>query len=321
MIARGASGFSHGPSTSSRDEAAIHENRNGCAHVQPERPIHIPQRFDLSGCYSDQVMRFIHAAFGPRTPEPPNAQVALRRLVILSRQILHGLASPPPDVLTQVFEKSTFQEREQFADHFAALSAGEVRSLKETRLWGDVTPAERSFLETPLPKVQDIINATWLMESAVCLLWALHYVDELPGYDKQADPELLKLLSNEGLQGEMVGKQLRDRSLIEQARDFAERWHWRSRTRQIQEAHERVQLPAGLSFEDIIRMSAEDAVKEGMITQTVADDFPAFGKAYRDLSTDEWSIVTSISMERHRAFNWLCGYAPRNRWDRVPTET
>jgi hypothetical protein len=30
-------------------------------------------------------------------------------------------------------------------------------------------------------------------------------------------------------------------------------------------------------------------------------------------------LVASIARERHRAFNWLCGYAAD--WDRVPTDT
>jgi len=26
-------------------------------------------------------------------------------------------------------------------------------------------------------------------------------------------------------------------------------------------------------------------------------------------------------MERHKALNWLCGFAPGNRWDETPTDT
>ena len=41
----------------------------------------------------------------------------------------------------------------------------------------------------------------------------------------------------------------------------------------------------------------------------------------RDLTEEEWREVTSIAAERHFALNWLCGYAPGNRWDATPTET
>jgi hypothetical protein len=30
-------------------------------------------------------------------------------------------------------------------------------------------------------------------------------------------------------------------------------------------------------------------------------------KSYRDLSLEEFAMLTSIAEERHRAFNWLCG--------------
>ena len=48
-------------------------------------------------------------------------------------------------------------------------------------------------------------------------------------------------------------------------------------------------------------------------------DFPAFGKAYRNLSEDEYEQATSIAMERHLALNWLCGYD--SDWDETPTDT
>jgi len=58
-----------------------------------------------------------------------------------------------------------------------------------------------------------------------------------------------------------------------------------------------------------------------MIPTSIDEDFPAFGRAYRDLSSDEWAAVKSIAMERHFALNWLCGYAPENGWDDTPTDT
>jgi hypothetical protein len=54
---------------------------------------------------------------------------------------------------------------------------------------------------------------------------------------------------------------------------------------------------------------------------SIADDYPAKGKAYRDLNTEEWAEVRSVTVERHFTLNWLCGYAPLNDWDRTPTGT
>jgi hypothetical protein len=53
----------------------------------------------------------------------------------------------------------------------------------------------------------------------------------------------------------------------------------------------------------------------------VDEDFAVGGKAYRDLSAEEFANVTSITVERHFALNWLCGRAPENRWDETPTAT
>src|SRR5579871_4960160 len=49
-------------------------------------------------------------------------------------------------------------------------------------------------------------------------------------------------------------------------------------------------------------------------------DFPAFGNPYWDISEEEYSIATSIAVERHQALNWICGRAPNNRWDETPTD-
>jgi hypothetical protein len=53
----------------------------------------------------------------------------------------------------------------------------------------------------------------------------------------------------------------------------------------------------------------------------IEEDFPAKGKAYRELSAEEWSEVRSVTFERHIALNWLCGYSLGNEWDHTPTET
>lgn len=75
------------------------------------------------------------------------------------------------------------------------------------------------------------------------------------------------------------------------------------------------------SYDDIARFAARKAAEAGTIPPCVEDDFPANGKAYRDLTAQEWSEVRSITVERHFALNWLCGYAPDNQWDDTPTDT
>ncbi len=63
------------------------------------------------------------------------------------------------------------------------------------------------------------------------------------------------------------------------------------------------------------------AAQAGTIPPCMGDDFPVHGKAYRDLSVEQWAQCRSITTERHFALNWLCGDAPENRWDETPTST
>ena len=104
-------------------------------------------------------------------------------------------------------------------------------------------------------------------------------------------------------------------------------WHWRVRTRKL--------IQDGYSFEpddderkrgvrtldDIVRKSAKLAYDNGDLLEIIEGDFPYRGKAFRSLTDEEYQEATSIIMERHKALNWLCGYARGNHWDRTPTET
>lgn len=163
-------------------------------------------------------------------------------------------------------------------------------------------------------------GASGSMESAECLLWALGYVERLPPYDTQSDGEHLKRLPSDGVVALIRNATLRDADLISKARDVAELWHWRRRTRQLQESGRPVQLPDDLTLPDIVRMAAEKAAADGRF-ESIDGDFPIFGRSYAQLTGDEWSEVNSIAMERHKALNWLCGYAPANKWEDTPTET
>ena len=75
------------------------------------------------------------------------------------------------------------------------------------------------------------------------------------------------------------------------------------------------------SYKDVVRLSARTAAQEQAIPPCIGEDYPAKGKAFRDLTFEEWSEVRSIIVQRHFALNWLCGFAPDNHWDETPTET
>jgi hypothetical protein len=120
---------------------------------------------------------------------------------------------------------------------------------------------------------------------------------------------------------------LRPKRDVDRAREIAELWHWRSRTRWLIEDGQSLD-PApwmrdlGLhTFHDIVRFTARGAAENGTIDRLVDEDFGVRGTSYRAMSNDDWSEVRSITVERHFALNWLCGFAPGNRWDETPTDT
>jgi hypothetical protein len=114
---------------------------------------------------------------------------------------------------------------------------------------------------------------------------------------------------------------------LDHARDTAELWHWRSRTRELIErgdafpADQRMKTRGFHSYDDIVRFTARRAADDGTIPPCIGEDFPAIGKAYREMTGQEWAEVRSVTVERHFSLNWLCGYASDNKWDQTPTDT
>ena len=80
-------------------------------------------------------------------------------------------------------------------------------------------------------------------------------------------------------------------------------------------------LPKGWTIEQVIQTVATKAAENGSFPAPIGNDFPVLGRPHHELTPDEFSRLTSIAMERHRAFNWLCGYSPGNRGAETPTET
>jgi hypothetical protein len=185
-----------------------------------------------------------------------------------------------------------------------------------------LSEVERGLLSRPLGRWEEqaVIDASWRKDSLGALLWAVSVLDALPAYDTEFP---------DNIHTERVGwlrpaseflshVKVRPAEEIGHARNIAELWHWRARTRQLQEQGYKAPEDFG-SFDEIVKIAARLAHENDDIPPPIDDDFPAFGKAYRDLSEEEYSRANSIAMERHYALNWLCGYA--EGWDEVPTDT
>lgn len=206
-------------------------------------------------------------------------------------------------------EKEAEQERDEFVNALVPVqnhfSPWEAKFLRET-----------SFTMT----VRQQINASWRIEAFQVLLWALGGLKQIPPYDATAAHKIVELFPSPRLKATDV----RPEDVIEQEREDAELWHWRSRTRQlIEDGHsypESLRTAELKSHDDVVRSIARSRQSDRRIA-FANEDFSVFGKPYRELSDDEWSTVRSITMERHFALNWLCGYAPGNEWDETPTDT
>src|SRR5712672_3315245 len=57
------------------------------------------------------------------------------------------------------------------------------------------------------------------------------------------------------------------------------------------------------SNDDIVRLAASSAHQRNDVHLVITGDFGVKGKAYAQLTPEEWSEVRSISLERHRALN------------------
>lgn len=137
-----------------------------------------------------------------------------------------------------------------------------------------------------------------------------------------ASVTLLSRLRSDAISELIRQARLRPKRESEKQRDTAELWHWRARTRRLQELEDFAgRLVGGHTIEQIIERAAINGAQRGRLPKPIARDFPARGKPYRDLSSDEFATLTSIYQERHKAFNWLSGFSSTGRWADTPTDT
>jgi hypothetical protein len=285
------------------------------------------------GYYPRGVAQLSHAdtwmLMATKKPQTrPSAEDAARRLLVLKYVVVYALTAPPRDMLRSLFQRWSAEDRDKFTRDAEARREEFWRPLHVANLWEPVSPSERELAGTTIVTMspQQQVNASWRAEAAQALMWALGLITSLPPYDNQASHDLLKQIPSSDLSS-FSSAHLRNDSEIERARDDAELWHWRSRTRELIEqgrefpANEQSRAAGFNSYDDIVRFTAQKFAAEGRMPPCIEEDFPAKGKAYRKLSDEEWAEVRSITMERHFALNWLCGYAPGNDWDKTPTDT
>ncbi|MBI2908783.1 MAG: DUF4272 domain-containing protein [Chloroflexi bacterium] len=259
----------------------------------------------------------------------PSAQEVAKRLIILRCVVVYAMGTPPRELVKTLLQASGEVQRTKFVNEMEMRRDAFQGRMEALDLWNDMSPREREYAQATAVTMTDRqqTDALWRVEAAQVLMWDLKLLPDLPLYGTQADGEILKAVPSEDAAGFIESARLRADDEIEAARSLAELWHWRSRTRQLIEEGDKLNADPKLraagfnSYDDIVSFTAKQARKEGKLQSIVHDDFGVNGKAYRDLKPDEWSYVRSMTMERHFALNWLCAYAPGNRWDETPTAT
>ena len=268
--------------------------------------------------------RFKSAAGTGKPSGPPSAAdvagraYALNAVVVFAKTIA-GSGKLPSEV--DALPTDEAKAVDQTATAVAAKIGGVAKRIGFLSAF---SPSEAALFVTPFSKLGDqaLLDATWRMEAFQTIAWSLGLIEALPGYDQQADDDLLQLLKLDKFTEFAAAAKLRDAAALEGARSLAELWHWRSRTRQlIEERRPFPEMPQFKSYDEIVRFTAKAAKQEGTVAEIIDEDFAVGGKAFRDLSLEQWSRVQSIAAERHHALNWVCGRAPGNRWDETPTGT
>ena len=253
------------------------------------------------------------------TEAPPtvSATEAVRRALCLAALIRRAdyEIGPPPQFAQQ-----------HSADDIAKVVRRATEALnnwlKAENLWDALSPTERDLMAQPSGNIpeQQLINMSWRAEALAMINWTLGYLKQMPGFDREVSDsdKSVAMPIQKDVNSFVNAAHLRPGVEIHKARDLAEFWHWRARTYQIQRNPDKYALPPGVSLDEIVRSAAAKGHVDGLFV-AIDEDFPALGKAYRDLTEEEWNLMISIVRERHYVLNWLC--SPGAAWDDVTTDT
>ncbi|TPX65023.1 hypothetical protein SpCBS45565_g05458 [Spizellomyces sp. 'palustris'] len=221
-----------------------------------------------------------------------------------------------------------------------------TKAVDESKIARSFTETEQKLMDKQFGSwepVQDISSYWARWESFGILLWTLRIVDGIPRYHVTFPHELLFQATAivpafpatvrdfieyfSAGEGQKPGHIVSENDLRE-AINRAEAWYWRARaqivldlkeslngdTEEIKEA--RRKIPHGLrqilqNIDEAVGAASARATADGLIDESVADDFGVDGTAYRSLRGDQLRDVVDIAEFRLGALSWLTG----NDWE------
>lgn len=231
--------------------------------------------------------------------EPPSADKVARRALVLSVISCRG-----------------FVEGDREHPGAAAEFARDAREwLSSLALDGELTEWERRLLDTPFGTLsdRDRIDASWLSEAVNVLAWALCTRPE-PGLEEQLDPA-----AESGRLGFLApadetilrAPSLRTAEELAAYNEFIYTVHWRLRDYALH--------PGPCDFRALAHKAWGDPVhKFGL--EIKDDDLAIGGLPITRARDSDIRRLGSMVRERHRAANWLIGYASADFYE-VTTDT
>ena len=284
---------------------------------------------------------------------PPNAKDAARRLLILlavkshavrlmmiwdfifqTRAAMRNLTGQRPTWHSTGYEWDWLRLRARWRWLWERRAIRGV--LRSVDLFAHLTAGEQEFFRLGLSQASrdKACEFLWQIEGAACIGWALRLLPRLWPMDEQFDGKLDAAALGAPERRLIETATLRPLEDVEAARERVKLWHWRARQFVLERQgcewpppnatpEEVADLKSkGLdTLDGLVRANTRRLREDGMLDETIDDDFVAKGKAYRHLTEDEASDLLGIATERHKALNWLCGLAQNNQWDAVPMET
>jgi len=231
---------------------------------------------------------------GPPTPK----QIAIRALcigsVVMRAEFETELSDDPPEEdrashIEGINRINQWIIEQNLSDHF---TPGEIALIAKK-------PGEWSLDEA--------FEGSWRLEALGMLMWSLGLTDFMPEWDEPFNlddimprlhlgaPVKKLLLSIKPLGEEEIKRQCR----------IAEIWHWRMRATMISREDQPECEPCRMTPE--ISEAAQAAYEKEFIPEVMEDDFVAFDKPVHKLESEEFVQLTSITVKRHLACQWLNG--------------
>lgn len=232
-------------------------------------------------------------------PPPPSADKVARRAIVLSVVSCRG------------FVEGDRGNPKAGAD----LAKRSYEWLRAIALDEEASDWERQVLTSPFGSLadRDRINASWLSEAVTVLAWSLGRI-EMPGFNEQCDPanaaNSLGFLQPTA-STVLTRPQLRPSEDLKEYNEFIYNLHWRVRDFSLNKR--------SYDFESLARKAwGEPILRHGLVIEE--RDLCVGGVPISRAAEGDWRTLASITQERHRASNWLIGYASEDFYE-VTTDT